>query len=166
MITQDDISGLAEETDYVLEPNSATYGSLAEFIKTFKASLDPRLWVNLVQEELDELYAEKPRTPEHLKELADLLYVYIGLELTTTNSLGALIPEDEATKTLKLLGRADRALKEYFLFYGEDIVSEAFRRVHKSNMSKLDENGNPIFREDGKVMKGPNYKKPDLTDLV
>jgi hypothetical protein len=33
-------------------------------------------------------------------------------------------------------------------------------------MSKLDSNGNPILREDGKVMKGPNYKKPDLTDLL
>jgi len=33
-------------------------------------------------------------------------------------------------------------------------------------MSKLDESGKPIYREDGKVLKGPNYKKPDLSDLV
>jgi hypothetical protein len=33
-------------------------------------------------------------------------------------------------------------------------------------MSKLDDNGKPIKREDGKVMKGPNYKAPDLTDLL
>jgi predicted HAD superfamily Cof-like phosphohydrolase len=39
-------------------------------------------------------------------------------------------------------------------------------RVHKSNMSKLDENGQPIYREDGKVLKGPNYKPPNLTDLL
>ena len=38
--------------------------------------------------------------------------------------------------------------------------------VHKSNMSKLDEDGNPIYREDGKVLKGPNYKPPDLSDLI
>ena len=38
--------------------------------------------------------------------------------------------------------------------------------VHKSNMSKLDEDGKPIYREDGKVLKGPNYKPPDLSDLV
>ena len=38
--------------------------------------------------------------------------------------------------------------------------------VHQSNMSKLDEDGNPIYREDGKVLKGPNYKPPDLSDLV
>ena len=42
----------------------------------------------------------------------------------------------------------------------------AFNRVHASNMSKLDDDGKPIYREDGKVMKGPNYKPPDLKDLV
>ena len=38
--------------------------------------------------------------------------------------------------------------------------------VHQSNMSKLGEDGEPIYREDGKVLKGPNYKPPDLSDLV
>ena len=42
----------------------------------------------------------------------------------------------------------------------------AMDRVHKSNMSKLDENGIPILREDGKVLKGPNYKPPNLEDLI
>jgi predicted HAD superfamily Cof-like phosphohydrolase len=45
-------------------------------------------------------------------------------------------------------------------------IEQALRRVHKSNMSKLDEDGNPIYREDGKVLKGPNYQPPDLSDLV
>ena len=44
-------------------------------------------------------------------------------------------------------------------------LDEALNRVHESNMSKLDEDGKPIYREDGKVLKGPNYKLPDLTDL-
>lgn len=44
-------------------------------------------------------------------------------------------------------------------------MQEAFRRVHISNMSKLGPDGKPIFREDGKYIKGPNYKKPDLSDL-
>ena len=44
-------------------------------------------------------------------------------------------------------------------------LDEALDRVHKSNMSKLDEDGKPIYREDGKVLKGPNYKLPTLTDL-
>ena len=43
---------------------------------------------------------------------------------------------------------------------------EALNRVYRSNMSKLDENERPIYREDGKVLKGPNYKEPDLNDLV
>ena len=45
-------------------------------------------------------------------------------------------------------------------------LDEAMRRVHRSNMSKLDEYGKPIYREDGKVMKGPNYAPPNLEDLV
>ena len=44
-------------------------------------------------------------------------------------------------------------------------LDEALNRVHESNMSKLDEDGKPIYREDGKVLKGPNYKPPDLSDL-
>ena len=45
-------------------------------------------------------------------------------------------------------------------------LDEAFRRVHDSNMSKLDNNGKPIYRADGKVLKGPNYKEPHLLDLI
>lgn len=45
-------------------------------------------------------------------------------------------------------------------------LGEAYMRVHESNMSKLDENGQPIRREDGKILKGPNYFTPSLIDLV
>lgn len=45
-------------------------------------------------------------------------------------------------------------------------LDEALNRVHISNMSKLDANGNPIYRADGKVLKGPNYTPPNLEDLV
>ena len=45
-------------------------------------------------------------------------------------------------------------------------LDEALDRVHRSNMSKLDEDGQPIFRQDGKVLKGPNYAPPNLEDLV
>jgi predicted HAD superfamily Cof-like phosphohydrolase len=41
-------------------------------------------------------------------------------------------------------------------------IEEVFNEIHRSNMSKLDENGEPIFRSDGKVMKGENYFKPDI----
>jgi len=46
------------------------------------------------------------------------------------------------------------------------LLDEALDRVHLSNMSKLDEEGKPLYRDDGKVLKGPNYKPPTLTDLV
>ena len=49
--------------------------------------------------------------------------------------------------------------------FGWDIQS-AFNRVHASNMSKLGEDGKPIRREDGKILKGPNYFEPELIDLV
>tara|TARA_R100000781_G_scaffold33_3_gene44 strand:+ start:1247 stop:1396 length:150 start_codon:yes stop_codon:yes gene_type:complete len=45
-------------------------------------------------------------------------------------------------------------------------LDEAMHRVHTSNMSKLGDDGKPITREDGKVLKGPNYQPPDLSDLV
>ena len=51
------------------------------------------------------------------------------------------------------------------VYLGVD-ADEAFRRVHDSNMSKLDSSGRPIRRADGKVLKGPNYFEPDLSDLV
>lgn len=49
--------------------------------------------------------------------------------------------------------------------FGWDIDT-AFNRVHGSNMSKLGDDGKPIYREDGKVLKGPNYQPADLKDLV
>lgn len=45
-------------------------------------------------------------------------------------------------------------------------LDEAMRRVHVSNMSKLGVDGKPIVREDGKVLKGPYYREPNLTDLM
>lgn len=44
-------------------------------------------------------------------------------------------------------------------------LDDAFERVHESNMSKLGPDGRPTFRDDGKVLKPPTYKKPDLSDL-
>ena len=44
----------------------------------------------------------------------------------------------------------------------QDKIEDIFEEIQKSNMSKLDENQNPIYREDGKIMKGPNYFKPNI----
>jgi predicted HAD superfamily Cof-like phosphohydrolase len=48
----------------------------------------------------------------------------------------------------------------------EDKLEALFDEVHRSNMSKLDANGQPIYREDGKVMKGENYSRPNLKDIL
>ena len=45
-------------------------------------------------------------------------------------------------------------------------IEEVFDEIQKSNMSKLDENGMPIYREDGKVLKGPNYFKPNIHSII
>ena len=45
-------------------------------------------------------------------------------------------------------------------------LDKCFEEVQNSNMSKLDENGKPIYNESGKVMKGPKYLKPDLTKFI
>jgi predicted HAD superfamily Cof-like phosphohydrolase len=45
-------------------------------------------------------------------------------------------------------------------------IEEVFDEIQRSNMSKLGEDGNPIFREDGKVLKGPNYFQPDIKSIL
>ena len=45
-------------------------------------------------------------------------------------------------------------------------LDRALALIHESNLSKLDEEGKPILREDGKILKGPNYKKPNLHSLI
>src|SRR6056300_1878313 len=45
-------------------------------------------------------------------------------------------------------------------------IEEVFEEIQRSNMSKLGPDGNPIYREDGKVLKGPNYFKPDIASIL
>ena len=46
------------------------------------------------------------------------------------------------------------------------LIEEVFDEIHRSNMSKLGEDGNPVYREDGKVIKGPNFFKPDIAKII
>lgn len=48
----------------------------------------------------------------------------------------------------------------------QDLIENIFDEIQKSNMSKLGADGKPIYREDGKVMKGPNYFKPDIAKVL
>lgn len=45
-------------------------------------------------------------------------------------------------------------------------IEEVFEEIQRSNMSKLGKDGKPIYREDGKVMKGPDYSKPDIESVI
>lgn len=45
-------------------------------------------------------------------------------------------------------------------------IVEVFEEIHRSNMSKLDSNGNPIYREDGKILKSENYFLPDISSIL
>ena len=48
----------------------------------------------------------------------------------------------------------------------QDKIEDIFKEIQRSNMSKLDVNGEPIYREDGKVMKGPNYFRPNIDSIL
>ena len=77
----------------------------------------------------------------------------------------------EAMKNNDLLEVADALTDILYVTYGAGHafgidLDKCFDEVQNSNMSKLDENGKPIFNESGKVMKGPKYFKPDLSKFV
>ena len=48
----------------------------------------------------------------------------------------------------------------------QNVIEEVFEEIHKSNLYKLDENRKPIYREDGKVIKGPNYFPPNIEKIM
>lgn len=48
----------------------------------------------------------------------------------------------------------------------QDKIKDSFNEVHRSNMSKLDENGKPVYREDGKIIKSHLFSKPDLAKIL
>ena len=77
----------------------------------------------------------------------------------------------EAMNNKDLLEVADALTDILYVTYGAGHafgidLDKCFEEVQNSNMSKLDENGKPIYNESGKVMKGPNYHKPDLSKFI
>ena len=84
------------------------------------------------------------------EELSELTYVM--------NNKDLLEVADALTDILYVTYGAGHA-------FGIDL-DKCFDEVQNSNMSKLDENGKPIYNQNGKVMKGPNYFKPDLSKFV
>ena len=81
---------------------------------------------------------------------------------------------DELTKAMDekdLLEVADALTDILYVTYGAGYaygidLDQCFKEVQRANMSKLGEDGKPIYNDQGKVMKGPNYTKPDLSKFV
>ena len=77
----------------------------------------------------------------------------------------------EAINNKDLLEVADALTDILYVTYGAGHafgidLDKCFDEVQNSNMSKLDENGKPIYNDSGKIMKGPHYYKPDLSKFV
>lgn len=72
-----------------------------------------------------------------------------------------------------LIGVADALGDQLYILYGtilkhgmQHVITDVFNEIHRSNMSKLDEDGKPILREDGKILKGPGYTPPDIGSMM
>ena len=77
----------------------------------------------------------------------------------------------EAMEQRDMVGIADALTDILYVVYGTGHsygidLDECFQEVHSSNMSKLGEDGKPIRRDDGKILKGPNYFEPDLESIL
>ena len=77
----------------------------------------------------------------------------------------------DAIKNKDIVEVADALTDILYVTYGAGHafgidLDKCFHEVQNSNMSKLDENGSPIYNKDGKVMKGPKYFKPDLKKIL
>jgi len=80
---------------------------------------------------------------------------------------------EQAFKEGDLVESADAIVDILYIVFGgahdlgiAEKLPELFAEVHRSNMTKLDVNGNPIYNEHGKVIKGPNYEKPQLASIL
>ena len=94
------------------------------------------------------------------KEVANLRVSLLQEEL---NELAEAIDTNDIVGVLDALTDLQYVLDGTYLSFGlHDLKQVAFAEVHSSNMSKLGEDGKPIYRDDGKILKGPNYFKPNL----
>jgi predicted HAD superfamily Cof-like phosphohydrolase len=79
----------------------------------------------------------------------------------------------DACKERDIVGIADALGDQLYILCGtilkhgmQNIIEDVFDEIQASNMSKLGEDGKPIFREDGKILKGPGYFKPNLNKFL
>jgi NTP pyrophosphatase (non-canonical NTP hydrolase) len=120
--------------------------SLAEFHSVFGCKRNQNFKNNTI-EDVELLVLKKNLIKEEVEEVFEAI----------KESNEAHVLKELVDVVVVCVGMADT--------YGWDFDT-AFKRVHESNMSKLDDDGKPIYREDGKVIKSKNYKAPYLSDLV
>ena len=79
----------------------------------------------------------------------------------------------DACKQGDLVEVADALGDQLYILFGTILkhglqhkIEEVFDEIHRSNMSKLDANGKPLFRDDGKILKGENYFKPNIKEIL
>ena len=84
-----------------------------------------------------------------------------------------LIEYFDACKDGDLIEVADALADQLYILLGTmishgmgNVIEDIFDEVHRSNMSKLGEDGKPIYREDGKILKGPNFSSPNLSKFL
>ncbi len=78
---------------------------------------------------------------------------------------------DRAVDKRDLVNLAQELADILYVVYGAALeygipLDEVFDEIHRANMSKLDADGSVLRREDGKVLKGPNYKAPDIEAIL
>jgi|SRR6056297_2056375 len=152
------------------------FATQREFIKIMGGKLDFE-WVakTLVVEETKEL-EEAYKAPEisttnveHIfKELADVIYVVAQFYNVLPPFAPELISQERNEDIQRIMDEAAILVSEVSqsMKIPLPLVIAAFEEVHRSNMSKLDDNGQPILREDGKILKGPNYAPADMSKVV
>lgn len=124
-----------------------------EFHSKFKHPIDEQWTTTLLELRLKLIREE---SGEVMEEFVNML---MDLER------GKPVSTVQKTKLLKELCDLQYVLSGAAVALGLDIQT-AFIRVHNSNMSKLGDDGKPVYREDGKIIKGDNYRPPNLEDLV
>ena len=120
-----------------------------------------KLW-NEECEELVEAISKKDKV-QILDAIIDMLYIRIGTLLERYGELKIKV-DIIVERDIEI-----KSCREYFAkHFGNNpkLLRDAFDEVHMSNMSKLDENGEPIFREDGKIMKSHLFIQPDLKTIL
>ena len=110
---------------------------------------------------IDYLNEPTANIPEEIKQLRFKLMEEENLEYLKATR------ENDLVEIADALGDMLYILCGTIISHGlQNKIEEIFQEIQSSNMSKLGDNGKPIYREDGKVLKGPNYFKPDIRKIL